>query len=56
MFDEQPDGDKHGECAAAIHELLDFVQSVANLSHGLIRAEANKLLKKHGRVPVSLSK
>ena len=21
MFDEQPDGDPHGECAAAIHEL-----------------------------------
>lgn len=26
MFDEQPDGDPHGECAAEIHRLTELVR------------------------------
>lgn len=26
MFDEQPDGDIHGECAAEIHRLKDLIR------------------------------
>ena len=29
MFDEQPDGDPHGECAAEIHRLGDLIRKCA---------------------------
>lgn len=29
MFDEQPDGDPHGECAAEIHRLQDALREIA---------------------------
>jgi hypothetical protein len=32
FFDEQPDGDPHGECAAEIHRLAD---NVKQLRHAL---------------------
>lgn len=36
-------------------ELLRFVASIAEISHGKIRVEANKLLAKHGLPIVPLS-
>ena len=34
MFDEQPDGDPHGECAAEIHRLETVIRRAANIMHG----------------------
>ena len=38
MFDEQPDGDQHGECAAEIHRLEQQVQALRNGNTLLISA------------------
>ena len=32
-FDEQPDGDPHGECAAEIHKLRDLLRDEFNRGH-----------------------
>ena len=34
MFDEQPDGDPHGECAAEIHRLEGVIRRAANIMRG----------------------
>lgn len=34
MFDEQPDGDPHGECAAEIHRLTKLLTKIAECTHG----------------------
>ena len=34
-FDEQPDGDPHGECAAEIHMLRDLLRDEFNRGHRL---------------------
>jgi hypothetical protein len=33
MFDEQPDGDPHGECAAEIHRLREALTNLVNTFH-----------------------
>ena len=34
MFDEQPDGDLHGECAAEIRRLEEIIRRAANIMAG----------------------
>ena len=34
MFDEQPDGDPHGECAAEIQRLEGVIRRAANIMRG----------------------
>ena len=34
MFDEQPDGDIHGECAAEIHKLETVIRRASCIMHG----------------------
>lgn len=34
MFDEQPDGDPHEECAAEIHRLEQIIRRAANIMAG----------------------
>jgi hypothetical protein len=41
MFDEQPDGDPHGECAAEIHRLQKEVDDLAALLRQLVHALRN---------------
>ena len=46
MFDEQPDGDLHGECAAEIHR-LEIALKIKTEEHGCC---AEDLATKHGGI------
>jgi hypothetical protein len=56
MFDEQPDGDPHGECAAEIHRLTDLVRWAYSKLHHVnftrqddaLKLDEMKLLLEHG--------
>ena len=56
MFDEQPDGDPHGECAAEIARLTELVRwAYGKLVHinftkqdDALRMDEMKLLLEHG--------
>jgi hypothetical protein len=56
MFDEQPDGDPHGECAAEIHRLNDLVRWAYSKLHHVsftrvedaLKLDEMKLLLEHG--------
>jgi hypothetical protein len=56
MFDEKPDGDQHGECAAEIHRLQELVRwaysKLVYLSFesmdDCLKMEEMKLLLEHG--------
>ena len=57
MFDEQPDGDQHGECAAEIHRLHDLVRWAYSKLHmrefsnidDALKLDEMKLLLEHGK-------
>ena len=36
MFDEEPDGDPHGECAAEIHRLQSLNKKLADVLQAII--------------------
>ena len=56
MFDEQPDGDLHGECAAEIHRLTDLLKWSYSKLHKINFSSADdalvldeiKILLEHG--------
>jgi len=56
MFDEQPDGDPHGECAAEIHRLQELVRWAYSKLHmrefssmdDALKLDEMKLLLEHG--------
>jgi len=56
MFDEQPDGDPHGECAAEIARLQELVRWAYSKLHGrtfssmddALKLDEMKLLLEHG--------
>jgi hypothetical protein len=56
MFDEQPDGDPHGECAAEIHRLTGLLAwAYGKLHHAnfakqedALKLDEIKLLLEHG--------
>ena len=56
MFDEEPDGDPHGECAAEIHRLRDLLRWAYSKLHGrtfssmedALKLDELKLLLEHG--------
>lgn len=56
MFDEQPDGDTHGECAAEIARLVELVRwAYTKLHHqnyskqeDALKLDEMKLLLEHG--------
>ena len=56
MFDEEPDGDPHGECAAEIARLQDLVRWSYTKLHGrtfnsmddALKLDEMKLLLEHG--------
>lgn len=56
MFDEQPDGDPHGECAAEIERLVELVRwAYTKLQHqnytkqdDALKLDEMKLLLEHG--------
>ena len=56
MFDEQPDGDLHGECAAEIARLQELVRWAYTKLHGrtfsstddALKLDEMKLLMEHG--------
>ena len=45
MFDEQPDGDPHGECAAEIHRLTEDNELLRSALAGLIGADTETELR-----------
>jgi hypothetical protein len=45
MFDEQPDGDIHGECAAEIHRLQELVRWAYSKLHGRTFNDIDDALK-----------
>lgn len=45
MFDEQPDGDPHGECAAEIHHLTDLVRWAYSKLHHVSFTKLDDALK-----------
>lgn len=42
MFDEQPDGDPHGECAAEIHRLTEENKTLRDTLRGIAESDWNK--------------
>lgn len=56
MFDEQPDGDPHGECSAEIHRLEELVRWAYSKLHGrtfssiddALKLDEMKLFLEHG--------
>jgi len=56
MFDEEPDGDPHGECAAEIERLTDLVRWAYtklhhvefNNQHDALKQDEMKMLLEHG--------
>ena len=56
MFDEEPDGDPHGECAAEIHRLQGLLRWAYSKLHGrtfssmedALKLDELKLLLEHG--------
>ena len=44
-FDEQPDGDPHGECAAEIHRLQDLLRWAYSKLHGRAFSSMDDALK-----------
>ena len=56
MFDEEPDGDPHGECAATIHSLEEMVRWAYAKLHAVefrslddaLMLDRMKLLLEHG--------
>lgn len=42
MFDEQPDGDPHGECAEEIHRLTEENKLLRETMHGIAVADWRK--------------
>ena len=56
MFDEQPDGDQHGECATEIHRLEELVRWAYSKLHrqnfssmeDALKLDEMKLLLEHG--------
>jgi hypothetical protein len=56
MFDEQPDGDPHGECAAEIERLTELVRWAYTKLHSrnfssmddALKLDEMKLLLEHG--------
>lgn len=59
MFDEQPDGDPHGECRNEIHRLTDLVRWAYGKLHHVnftrqddaLKLDEMKLLLEHGDAP-----
>lgn len=44
MFDEEPDGDPHGECAAEIHRMREALDLLACLHPGLTVEDGEYML------------